>query len=166
LRLASTKPFFIAADVIQESSAPAPARVRPARPPRAAVTPPSTSPGRPAAVTACCGCIVGNVEEVAPESFRRESRCRQKVSRLWTFSCTVRTNGRTGSAAGLQVVGAMLQRNGSRVRSMMNRSSLATWVRWYLDCTMMYGPKGFSRVWGLSLTRQLTGELGGERAHV
>src|SRR5258707_6719769 len=26
---------------------------------------------------------------------------------------------------------------------------------------MMYGPKGFSRVWGLSLTRQLTGELGG-----
>lgn len=111
----------------------------------------------------------GHVEEVAPESLRRESRCRQKVSRLWTFSGTVRTNGRTGSAVGLQVVVAMLQRNGSRVRSIMNRSSLGTWVRWYLDCIMMlmmYGPKGFSRVWGLSLTRQLTGELGGERAHV
>src|SRR5258708_38381208 len=26
---------------------------------------------------------------------------------------------------------------------------------------MMYGPTGFSRVWGWSLTRQLTGELGG-----
>ena len=45
----------------------------------------------------------GHVEEVAPESLRRESRCRQKVLRLWTFSGTVRTNGRTGSAAGLQV---------------------------------------------------------------
>jgi hypothetical protein len=44
--------------------------------------------------------------------------------------------------------------------------SVGTWVRWYLDCIMMYGPKGFSRVWGLSLIRQLTGELGGERAHV
>src|SRR6266487_956116 len=66
----------------------------------------------------------GHVEEVAPGSLRRESRCRQKVSRLWTFSGTVRTNGRTGSAAGLQVVVAMLQRNGSRVRSIMNRSSL------------------------------------------
>jgi hypothetical protein len=64
----------------------------------------------------------GHVEEVAPESLRRESRCRQKVSRLWTFSGTVRTNGRTGSAAGLQVVVAMLQGNGSRVRSIVNRS--------------------------------------------
>ncbi len=64
----------------------------------------------------------GHVEEVAPESLRRESRCRQKVLRLWTFSGTVRTNGRTGSAAGLQVVVAMLQRNGSRVRSIMNLS--------------------------------------------
>lgn len=63
----------------------------------------------------------GQIEEVAPESLRRESRCRQKVSRLWTFSGTVRTNGRTGSAAGVQVVVAMLQRNGSRVRSIMNR---------------------------------------------
>jgi hypothetical protein len=27
----------------------------------------------------------GHVEEVAPESLRRESRFRQKVSRLWTF---------------------------------------------------------------------------------
>jgi hypothetical protein len=64
----------------------------------------------------------GHVEEVAQESLRRESRFRQKVSRLWTFSGTVRTNGRTGSAAGLQVVVAMLQRNGSRVRSIMNQS--------------------------------------------
>src|SRR5579864_4751231 len=64
----------------------------------------------------------GHVEQVAPESLRRESRFRQKVSRLWTFSGTVRTNGRTGSAAGLQVVVAMLQRNGSRVRSIMNQS--------------------------------------------
>ena len=59
----------------------------------------------------------GHVEEVAPESLRRESRRRQKVSRLWTFSGTVRTNGRAGSAAGLQVVVVMLQRNGSRVQS-------------------------------------------------
>ena len=103
----------------------------------------------------------GHVEEVAPESLRRESRFRQKVSRLWTFSGTVRTNGRTGSAAGLQVVVAMLQRNGSQVRSIMNQSPLGTWVRCCLDCIMMCGPKGFSRVWGLSLTRQLTGELGG-----
>ena len=44
--------------------------------------------------------------------------------------------------------------------------SLGTWVRWCLDRIRMYGPKGFSRVWGLSLNRQLTGELGGERAHV
>src|SRR5881628_556861 len=43
----------------------------------------------------------------------------------------------------------------------MNSSSLGTWVRWYLDCIMMCGPKGFPRVWGVSLTRQLTGELGG-----
>src|SRR5579864_5668029 len=64
----------------------------------------------------------GHVEEVAPESLRRESRFRQKVSRLWTFSGAVRTNGRTGSATGLQVVVAMLQRNGSRVRSIMNQS--------------------------------------------
>ena len=32
---------------------------------------------------------LGHVEEVAPESLRRESRCRQKVSRLWTFYGTV-----------------------------------------------------------------------------
>src|SRR5712664_2475555 len=43
----------------------------------------------------------------------------------------------------------------------MNWSSLGTWVRWYLDCIMMCGPKGFPRVWGVSLTPQLTGELGG-----
>src|SRR5713226_10497538 len=30
----------------------------------------------------------GHVEDVAPESLRRESRCRQKVLRLWTFSGT------------------------------------------------------------------------------
>jgi hypothetical protein len=103
---------------------------------------------------------------LGPESLRRENRYRQKVSRFRTIVGTVRTNGKTRSAAGLQVVVAMLQRNGSRVRSIMNMSSLGTWVRWYLDCTMMYEPQGVSRVWGLSLTRQLTGELGGERAHV
>src|ERR1017187_1667697 len=96
----------------------------------------------PDAVIACRGCIVG----ISKRWRRNRSGVRvgvEKVSRLWTFSGTVRTNGRAGSAAGLQVVVAMLQRNGSWVRSIMNRSSLGTWVRWYLDCTMMYGPKGF-----------------------
>src|ERR1017187_10572668 len=37
--------------------------------------------------------------------------------------------------------------------------------RWYLECTMMYGPKGFLQGMGL-VTNPLTGDLGGERAHV
>ncbi len=95
----------------------------------------------------------GHVEEVAPESLRRESRCRQKVLRLWTFSGTVRTNGRTGPAAGLHVVVAMLRETAVGYTEYHEPESLGTWVRWCLDCIiMMYGPKGFSRVWGLSLT--------------
>src|SRR6266487_769826 len=64
----------------------------------------------------------GHVEEVAPESLRRESRCRQKVSRLWTFFGTVPDQWKDRFYSWLEVVVAMLQRNGSRVRSIMNRS--------------------------------------------
>src|SRR6266550_8678039 len=85
----------------------------------------------------------GHVEEVAPGSLRRESRCRQKLSRLWTFSGTVRTNGRTGPAAGLQVVVAMLRETAVAYTEYHEAESLGTWVRWCLDRIMKYGPKGF-----------------------
>ncbi len=78
----------------------------------------------PAAVIACCGCIVGMSKRWRPESLRRESRCRTvRCHRLWTFSGTVRTNGRTGSTA-CKLLYLLLQRNGSRVRSIMKSEFL------------------------------------------
>jgi len=64
----------------------------------------------------------GHVEDVAPESLRRVSRVDRGVMTLDIFG-TARTNeGQVCSW--LASVAAMLQRNGSRVRSIMNWSSL------------------------------------------
>src|SRR5450759_4074790 len=114
----------------------------------------------PDAVIACCGCIVGMSKRW------RGNRSGVRVGvdrRCHDFGHFPAQSGPMEGQVPQLACKLLLQRNGSRVRSIINGSSLETWVRWYLDCTMMYGPKGFSKVWGLSLTRQLTGELGGER---
>ena len=76
---------------------------------------------------------------------------------MWTEGVTTldilrhsRTNGRTGPAAGFQVVVAMLRETAVGYTEYHEPESLGSWVRWCLDCIMMYGPKGFSRVWGLT----------------
>src|SRR6266566_681785 len=115
----------------------------------------------PIAVIACCSCIVGMSKRWRPESLRRESRCRAEgVTDFGHFpaqsgpmegqvlqlaSCCIYCCRETAVGCGVSSTGV----------------PLGTWVRWYLDCIMMYGPRGFSRVRGLSLARQLTGELGG-----
>src|SRR6266851_8146166 len=66
----------------------------------------------------------GHVEEVTPESLRRESWCRTEgVTDFGHFPAQSGPMVRTGSTA-CKLLYLLLQRNGSRVRSIMNWSSL------------------------------------------